>query len=204
MAKKIKKTRNQIRKDNYDKLRAAGFSSQEANNLKGSKQEKIKAAVKEKRAETRKEIQRETYKKAKEMGYTSKEAAQIRKFGKAKREIISAAKVDDKSRGDLLEYLKSFTSFIKIPNFVSIEEYQKHYLEPYSYVIKYLRKDGTHDYITITSLERLNPRELSNLIREYIDRGIAHNDEKYTAVPIIKKSAFCEAAVVNVHAGGIL
>ncbi len=158
MAKKIKKTRNEIRKDNYDKLRAAGFSSKEANNLKGCKKDRIRAEIKEKRAEIRKEIQRETYKKARELGYSSKEASQIRKFGKTKREIIYNAKVDEKSRGELLDYLKNFTSLIKIPRFISIEEYQKHYLEPYSYVIKYLRKDGTHDHITITSLERLSPQ----------------------------------------------
>jgi len=203
MSTSNKKTRNEQRRENYAKLRKAGFSAKDATKLKSRSLDFIKQACKEKRAEIKKEIWREEYHKARAKGFSSKESKKIASLGKEKRAILNELKVDEKNKQDILDFLTNF-SYFKIPPFQTIEEYKKNYLEPYSYVIKYIRKDGTYDYITVTSKEKLTPEQLKNHTKAWFDSGIAENKEKYTAVPIIENSAFCDAAVVNIDAGGVI
>lgn len=195
MAKK--KTRNEIRKENYQKLRDAGYSSKEANQLKGRKQESIKAAVKEKRAEVRKETRKEMYYAAREKGYSSKDAKTISNFGKQKRELFQSIEVEPGSRQTVLEYIKSQSPKLVIPPFIPVEEYRKQYLEPFSYLVRYAHKDGSFDYVTVTSLKPLDAAELQKIAHQYFDEGKEKNIEKYKAVPILYNSLFVEAAVYN-------
>lgn len=192
-----KKNRNEIRKENYKKLRDAGYSSKDANRLKSQGKENIKKLVKEKRAEIRKQIQRELYYEARKKGYSSKEAKTISKFGKQKRELFQSMEIGPGNKQTVLEYIKSQSPRLVIPPFIPVEEYRKQYLEPFSYLVRYAHKDGTFDYITITSLTKLNAAELQEIAHQYFDEGKEKNIEKYKAVPILYNSLFVEAAVYN-------
>lgn len=192
-----KKSRNEIRKDNYQKLRAAGYSAKEASQLKGRKEDSIKAAVKEKRAEVRKETRKEMYHAAREKGYSSKDAKTISNFGQQKRELFLDISVAPGSEKTVLEYIKKQSPRLVIPQFIPVEEYRKQYLEPFSYLVRYAHKDGTFDYVTVTSLKPLDAAELQKIAHQYFDEGKEKNIEKYKAVPILYNSLFIEAAVYN-------
>lgn len=197
-----KKTRNEIRKENYKKLRDAGYSSKDANRLKSQGKENIKKLVKEKRAEIRKQVQRELYHEARKKGYNSKEAKIISKFGKQKRELFQSMEIGPGNKQAVLEYIKNQSPRLVIPPFIPVEEYQKQYLEPFSYLVRYAHKDGTFDYITITSLKPLDAAELEKIAHQYFDEGKQENIEKYTAKPIIYNSLNIDAAIYNADAHG--
>lgn len=90
-----------------------------------------------------------------------------------------------------------FGKSIKIPPEITAQEYEKQYLEPYSYVLEYKRKDGTADYITITSLDRLSEKELYKLAHKIIKEGEKKKLVKYSAVKVKISSIECIAAVYS-------
>lgn len=194
---KNKKTRNEIRQENYNKLRSAGYTSKDANNLKGRKQETIKQLVKEKKEEIRKEIKTEMYHIARDKGYSSKEAKKISNFGNKKREVFLSSEITPENKENILKSIVELPSRFSIPAFINVEDYQKKYLEPFSYVVGYKREDGSTDYITVTSLKPLTPAELQDTVHQYFKEGENEQKAKYVTSKIIYNSIYVDVAIFN-------
>lgn len=133
------------RKENYNKLRAAGFSVHDANRIKGASQQKINAAI-QSRSMPEKNINKIT------MGPTAP------KTSKGYREPKPAPQHTGRQ------------PHARTVDYMPMQELEKGYLSNYNFVVSYrLKGDPEIHYVTISSQQDMYKKDVLAQAAEYIE-----------------------------------
>lgn len=200
-------TKKEIRKQRFDKLRAAGFTSSEANKLKDRSDANIQAAISEKKKAAKNEQRREKYHTAREKGLSAKQAREARNFGKEKTERIKRVKNEIKDKDSFFDFIKrigeprkkpkELADYLTIPKATDVRDYEKWFLEPHNYVIEYRTDDGKVHTVTVTSLEPMTKQELADSLDRFFSERDSREENKYNKNRVITSSAQIVQYVYN-------
>jgi len=181
----LAKDRNQQRRENYKKLREAGFSKQEADRFKGSKPDQVTAAIRVKQLPPVDPVKRAASRGQKKETIKAKDRTSYTKLRRAWEKVTRPAMgVPPQPMSGRIQYTQ-----VEPPLTMN-------YLSNYTYKMAFMVRhpDGNYEwrYITITSDEMETRRNLRNIVIQEVF-GDLENQGKYDTRPLISTLTLVEA-----------
>jgi hypothetical protein len=163
-------TRDQVqerRRDNYKKLRDAGYSAKDANKLKGSQEIKTQYLIDKKQGKSIGSIHENIKKNLQKIGISAKDANQLKNVPVDQLQRIVTRVTEPGKRIDTKGYSKP-----RGIQYAPVSEADKKYLSNYTYKVSYQTKDKNGNketkWITITSPDKMSKKAVKAEARDIL------------------------------------